>query len=79
MTRMPSKWQQELAAQARLRKLIVQQEKVFAQANRDELKALKEGGIGWPSRAGGAMMRAARAWNRIRVLLLKLYNRKVVQ
>lgn len=78
MTRMPSKWQQELAAQARLRKLIAQQEKAFGQAKLDELKALRDGGIGWPSRAGGAMLRADRAWNRIRVLLLKLYNRKVV-
>jgi len=79
VTRIPSKWQQELAAQARLRKLILQQEKAFAQANRDELKALKEGGIGWPSRCGNAMLRAERAWRRMRVLLLKLYTRRVIQ
>ena len=78
MTRTPSAWQQELTAQAHLRKLIAQQQRAFDHAKRDELLALQKGGIGWPSRAGGAMLRAEAAWRRLRLLTQKLYNRRVV-
>jgi len=74
----PRKWQEELAKQARLRKQIAQAEKRFGQANLDAQKELREGGKGWTTRVGQAELRARDAWEQLRVLLLKLYTRKVV-
>lgn len=74
----PRRWQQELATQARLRKRIAQAEKRFGQATLDAQRALREGGKGWPNRVGEAELRAAKEWDTMRVLLVKLYTRKVV-
>lgn len=76
--KIPRRWQEELAAQARLRKRIAQAEKRFGQANLDAQKELREGGKGWVTRVGQAELRARDAWEQLRVLLLKLYTRKVV-
>lgn len=77
-SKVPRRWQEELAAQARLRKLIAQKEKQFGQANLDAQKALREGGKGWTTRVGDAELRARKYWDQLRVLLLKLYTRKMV-
>lgn len=77
-SKIPRRWQQELAAQARLRKRIAQTEKRFGQANLDAQRALREGGKGWTTRVGDAELRARKAWDDLRALLLKLYTRKVV-
>lgn len=74
----PRRWQQELATQARLRKRIALTEKRFGQAKLDAQRALREGGKGWPTRVGQAELKAEKEWNTLRLLLLKLYTRKVV-
>jgi hypothetical protein len=77
-SKVPRRWQQELAAQARLRKRIALTEKRFGAAKLEAAAALREGGKGWPSRVGQAELRAEKEWNNLRALLLKLYTRKVV-
>lgn len=76
--KVPRRWQEELAAQARLRKRIAQKEKEFGQANLEAQAALREGGKGWTTRVGQAELKARDAWEQLRVLLIKLYTRKVV-
>ena len=76
--KVPRRWQQELAAQAKLRKRIAQAEKRYGQAKLDAQQALREGGKGWTTRVGDAELRAEKEWNTLRDLLLKLYTRKVI-
>jgi hypothetical protein len=77
-SKVPRRWQQELAAQARLRKRIAQTEKRFGAAQLEAQAALREGGKGWTTRVGEAELRAQREWDNLRALLIKLYTRKVV-
>lgn len=77
-SKVPRRWQQELATQARIRKRIAQAEKRFGQATLDAQRALREGGKGWTTRVGEAELRAQKEWDTLRGLLIKLYTRKVV-
>lgn len=76
--KIPRRWQEELAAQGRLRKRIALTEKRFGAAKLDAQAALREGGKGWTTRVGQAELRAEQEWENLRQLLLKLYTRKVV-
>lgn len=78
MKTIPRKWQQELAAQAKLRKRIALTEKRFGAAKQEAQQALRDGGKGWTTRVGNAEMKAQKEWDNLRVLLIKLYTRKVV-
>jgi len=76
--RLPSKWQRELAAQAKLRQQIKAAEQRHAALLREQVRILKAGGKGWVTAIGTTALQIDRAWDQLRQLLLKLYSRPPV-
>jgi len=73
--RVPTRWQRELAAQAKLRKQIVAAERKHAALKREQVRILKAGGKGWVTSVGTTALAIDRTWEHLRQLLLKLYSR----
>jgi hypothetical protein len=76
--RLPSKWQRELAAQARLRKQIRVAEQKHAALLREQVRILKAGGKGWVTAIGTTALAIDKTWEQLQQLLLKLYSRPPV-
>ena len=78
MTRIPSSWQRELAIQKKLRQRLTDVQRKHQALVKERLRILKVGGRGWASALAKVNIQIEREWERQRVLLLKLYSRKVV-
>jgi hypothetical protein len=74
-SRVPTKWQRELAAQAKLRKQIAAAERKHAALKREQVRILKAGGKGWVTAIGSTALAIDKTWEQLRQLLLKLYSR----
>lgn len=70
------KWQQELQAQAKLRKRIAAAERQHRALVQERVRLLKVGGPGWATALAKVNVQIERAWEQVRVLLLKLYSRR---